>query len=117
MVQAEKQILGDSIKGSKSAHLKEVNKDWALAQLAKINATQFLVSIPDKIDEDSAGRWRNNVLSAIRIFPWTINEQSIEDMSVPPDSDVDLLNSYKRQNERLAYILTQMLQEKGYDNI
>ena len=38
-------------------------------------------------------------------------------MSVPPDSDVDLLNSYKRQNERLAYILTQMLQEKGYDNI
>jgi len=56
MVKAEKEILGDSIKGSASAHLKHGDKDWALAQLSKINAEQFSVSIPDKIDEDSAGR-------------------------------------------------------------
>ena len=53
----------------------------------------------------------------LNIYPWTIEDQNITEMTRTPNHDTNLSNSYKRQNKWLALILTQMLQERKLDAI
>ena len=69
---------------------RSMEKNYEKDGASKFKMEDFKNSIRDKIDEDTAGRWRERMIQTLGYYPWSIKDSNIYDMPIPSADDVDL---------------------------
>lgn len=92
---------------------RSVEKNYDKEMVSQFKIQDFKNRIPDNIDEDKAGRWRESIIQTLGYHPWNIEGSNIYHMPVPSATDdVDLSRQYSFNQGKLTLLLSQMLKEK-----